>query len=62
MANKVLCDSCTAVCCSYFAFPIETPKDKGDYDDIRWYLCHKGITVYVDDDKAQKQKEKTKDK
>ncbi|UCC22961.1 MAG: YkgJ family cysteine cluster protein [Planctomycetota bacterium] len=49
MAKKALCDNCTALCCRYFAFPIETPKNKGDYDDIRWYLCHKGITVYVDE-------------
>jgi Fe-S-cluster containining protein len=49
MAKKVLCDNCTALCCRYFAFAIDAPKDKGDYDDIRWYLCHKDITVYVDD-------------
>ena len=49
MAKKVLCDQCTGLCCRYFALPIETPEDKEDYDDIRWYLCHKGITVFVED-------------
>jgi Fe-S-cluster containining protein len=49
MAKKVLCDKCTALCCRYFALPIETPTTKEDYDDIRWYLCHKGITVFVED-------------
>lgn len=49
MAKKVLCDECTGLCCRYFALPIETPEDKGDYDDIRWYLCHKNITVFVED-------------
>jgi len=49
MARKVLCDKCTGLCCRYFALPIETPEDKEDYDDIRWYLCHKGITVFVED-------------
>jgi Fe-S-cluster containining protein len=37
------------LCCRYFALPIETPEDKEDYDDIRWYLCHENITVFVED-------------
>ena len=28
---------------------VETPEDKEDYDDIRWYLCHKDVTVFVED-------------
>jgi len=48
MAKKSQCDKCTGLCCRYFALPIETPEDKGDYDDIRWYLCHKDISVFVD--------------
>jgi len=49
MAKKILCDKCTGLCCRYFALPIETPQDRQDYDDIRWYLCHEGITVFVED-------------
>jgi Fe-S-cluster containining protein len=49
MATKGQCDKCTGLCCRYFALPIETPKTKEDYDDIRWYLCHKDITVFVED-------------
>ena len=49
MAKESLCGKCTGLCCRYFALPIETPTDKGDYDDIRWYLCHKDITVFVDE-------------
>ena len=49
MAKKVLCDKCTGLCCRYFALPIETPEDKEDYDDIRWYLCHKDISVFVEE-------------
>ena len=50
MVKKSLCDKCTGLCCRYFALPIETPEDKEDYDDIRWYLCHRNITVFVEDD------------
>jgi len=36
-------------CCRYFAFPIETPEDWDDYDDIRWYLAHKNISAFAED-------------
>ena len=49
MVEKSQCDKCTGLCCRYFALPLETPEDKGDYDDIRWFLCHKNITVFVED-------------
>ncbi len=49
MAKKVQCEDCTGLCCRYFALPIDTPEDKGDYDDIRWFLCHEDITVFVED-------------
>jgi len=48
MAEKGMCDNCNGLCCRYFALPIDTPKDKGDYDDIRWFLCHKNVTVFVE--------------
>jgi len=49
MAKAKLCDKCTGLCCRYFALPIETPETREDYDDIRWYLCHRGISVFVED-------------
>jgi Fe-S-cluster containining protein len=49
MVKKSQCVKCPGLCCRYFALPIETPEDKDDYDDIRWYLCHKDITVFVED-------------
>lgn len=51
MAKKKsnLCDKCTGLCCRYFALPIEDPETKEDYNDIRWYLCHEDITVFVED-------------
>ena len=49
MAQEQQCGQCTGLCCRYFALPLDTPKEKDDYDDIRWYLCHQGITVFVED-------------
>jgi Fe-S-cluster containining protein len=48
MAKNNQCEKCTGLCCRYFAFPIDTPENREDYDDIRWFLCHKGITVFVE--------------
>ena len=49
MVKRVLCVKCTGLCCRYFALPIEDPETREDYDDIKWYLCHEGITVFVED-------------
>jgi Fe-S-cluster containining protein len=29
--------------------PIETPTDRQDFDDIRWYLLHENVSVFVED-------------
>lgn len=43
------CEHCTALCCKYVALPIEEPETRRDFDDIRWYLMHEGVTVFVED-------------
>ncbi len=51
--NKELpCHDCGARCCRYIAVEIDTPKTKREYDDIRWYLLHDNISVFVDHDGA----------
>ena len=47
--RKGLCAKCSGLCCRYFALPIDDPEDWDDYDDIRWFLCHEDITVFVED-------------
>jgi uncharacterized protein len=44
-----LCEYCTAKCCRYFALPLDTPKNRDDFDFIRWYLLHDFATVFVDE-------------
>jgi Fe-S-cluster containining protein len=46
---SVLCEHCTAVCCRYIALPIDTPTARPDFDDIRWYLLHENVQVFVED-------------
>jgi len=43
------CQKCGAKCCRYFCFEIDEPEDFEDFDDIRWYLFHEGVTVHIDE-------------
>jgi len=43
------CKPCKALCCRYFALPIDKPETAGDFDDLRWYLMHKGVSIFVED-------------
>jgi len=45
---ECLCDKCAALCCRYFALPLENPKTARDYDNIRWYLMHDQVVVYIE--------------
>ena len=49
MPEKNPCDSCDGKCCRYFALEIDKPTTKRDFDDIRWYLAHEHIRVFVED-------------
>ncbi|MCX5661939.1 MAG: YkgJ family cysteine cluster protein [Planctomycetota bacterium] len=50
MASKEsLCSRCTAICCRYFALQIDTPTDPAEFDDIRWYLAHESVHVFIED-------------
>ncbi len=42
------CKNCAGLCCRYVALPIDKPTTRGDYDDIRWFLTHKHVTVFVE--------------
>ncbi len=44
-----LCEKCVALCCRYFALPIDNPTDVTDYDNIRWYLLHENVVVFIED-------------
>jgi Fe-S-cluster containining protein len=41
------CLSCTQ-CCHYVAIEIDMPESRREFDNIRWYLYHPGIEVYID--------------
>jgi len=47
--GSILCEHCSGACCRYLAIEIDKPKSQRDHDDIRWYLLHEGINVFVED-------------
>jgi|GEM_PF-477055 Fe-S-cluster containining protein len=44
-----LCGQCVALCCRYFAFSIDKPKKKRDFEDLRWYILHEDTIIFVED-------------
>lgn len=44
------CIACGAKCCRHVATEIDKPTCKHDYDNIRWYLMHENVNVFVDND------------
>jgi hypothetical protein len=41
------CYGCAA-CCHYVAVEIDPPTVPKDYDQVRWYLTHRDVCVYID--------------
>jgi Fe-S-cluster containining protein len=48
MRASTVCQRCGAKCCRYFCFQIDTPDSYEEYEDIRWYLAHRNISVHID--------------
>ncbi len=43
------CIACGAKCCRYLTLEIDTPRGKVDIDEVRWFLAHKDIEVFIDE-------------
>ncbi|MFQ5600757.1 MAG: YkgJ family cysteine cluster protein [Candidatus Krumholzibacteriia bacterium] len=43
------CARCMAICCQSVSTEIDPPTTPRDYDNLRWYLMHPGVRVYVDE-------------
>ena len=44
------CDSCDGACCKYVAMELDCPEDLDDFENIKWYIIHKNIRVYIDEE------------
>jgi Fe-S-cluster containining protein len=43
-----LCEQCVALCCRYFAFEIDKPTTRRDFEDLRWYILHQDTIIFVE--------------
>ncbi len=44
------CEECDGHCCKYITVQIDTPEDDIDFEELKWFLCHENISVYIDHD------------
>lgn len=42
------CRDCDSKCCRYFTVPLGRPEDRDDFDAMKWYLLHHGVSIYID--------------
>lgn len=43
------CEGCSN-CCEYIAVNLDNPSTVNDFDEIVWFLIHKDVWVYIDDE------------
>jgi len=43
------CAACGGTCCRYITIEIEKPKHRVDVDEVRWFLAHEHIEVFIED-------------
>jgi len=48
--NPFPCEGCSN-CCEYISTEIDKPRNFDDFDQIRWFIIHKDVWVYVDEEK-----------
>jgi len=44
------CKGCNSKCCKYIATEIDVPEEKEDFENIKWYVCHKNTYVFVNEE------------
>lgn len=47
--EQTKCGGCIALCCRYFALEIDKPVEPSDFEDLRWYMLHQNVEIFVED-------------
>jgi Fe-S-cluster containining protein len=45
------CNGCS-LCCRYVAMEIDKPENQKDFDQIKWFLVHKDVWIFIDHDNS----------
>jgi Fe-S-cluster containining protein len=43
------CHTCGGQCCRYFALQLDRPRSLEDFDNLRWYLAHSNVAIFIED-------------
>jgi Fe-S-cluster containining protein len=49
MSEKT-CDGCDGKCCRYVVLEIDIPENLDDFENIKWYVAHKNVAVFIDEE------------
>jgi uncharacterized protein len=44
------CEGCDGKCCKYVITELDIPEKEEDFDDIKWYVCHENVFVFIEED------------
>ena len=44
------CKDCNGKCCRQVVVELPTPKTIEDLEEVKWYVCHKNVNVFVESD------------
>jgi len=50
MEDKKTCDKCNGACCRYVILEIDCPESLDEFENIKWYVAHEKVRVFVDED------------
>ena len=51
MMKKNPCDGCD-LCCRHIAVEIDEPESEKEFGQIRWFLLHEDVWVFIDNDNS----------
>ena len=47
---EICTQDCRGRCCRYITVEVAAPRARADWDQVRWWLAHEGVTVSKDED------------
>jgi uncharacterized protein len=47
---KKNCDNCNAECCRYVVIEWAKPKTQADIEELKWFICHENINIFIDEE------------
>jgi len=46
--ESITCEECNGKCCRDVSIEMDAPKKFEDFEILKWFLAHKNISVYID--------------